>query len=273
VPFEGDNFVAVAMRHVNEPAPSVREIRPDVSPRLDWAIQQAMAKVPEDRFESMDDFAAELEACDAELDGNEGATMIAPARSPRAAPPRRMRRRRRLGLWPAVLLGVGLAALAGGLLGALLLRDNTSSTGSSPPPPAGTVHLRGVTAFDPEGSPPGEEHNDTAKYATDNNPTTYWRTEHYNGAQLAKSGVGVVLDAGRPVALRSLTVSSATPGFTAVIKAGGSTSGPFSVDSAPTTVGSSTTFQLSGKNARYYVVWITDLGGNDQVQIQELKTR
>jgi serine/threonine-protein kinase len=273
VPFDGDNFVAVAMRHVNEAVPSVREIRPDVSPRLDWAIQQAMAKVPEERFESMDDFAAELEACDVELDGGVGATVIAPVRSPRSPRPKRARRRRRLGLWPAVLLGVGLAALAGGLLGALLLRDNPSSTGSSSPPPAGSVHLRGVTAFDPEGSPPGQEHNDTAKYATDNNPTTYWRTEHYDGAQLGKSGVGVVLDAGRPVALRSLTVSSATPGFTAVIKAGDSIGGPFSVDSAPSTVGSSTAFHLSGKDARYYVVWITDLGGNDQVQIQEVKTR
>src|SRR6266516_5533001 len=62
VPYEGDNFVAVAMRHVNEPVPSVHEIRPDVPPRLDWAIEQAMAKDPHDRFDSMDDFAAELEA-------------------------------------------------------------------------------------------------------------------------------------------------------------------------------------------------------------------
>src|SRR5204862_6737920 len=44
VPFDGDNFVAVAMRHVNDPVPSVREVRPDVPPRPDWAIQRAMAK-------------------------------------------------------------------------------------------------------------------------------------------------------------------------------------------------------------------------------------
>ena len=49
--------------------------------RLDLAIQRAMSKDPEDRFESMDDFAAELEACLAEIDGrvDEGATMIVPA--------------------------------------------------------------------------------------------------------------------------------------------------------------------------------------------------
>ncbi|TMM06311.1 MAG: serine/threonine protein kinase [Actinobacteria bacterium] len=275
VPFAGDNFVAVAMRHVNDPVPSVRDARPDVPPRLDRAIQQAMAKDHGERFESMADFAAELEACHAELDGNEGATMVVPARSRTRLKSRRpARARRHWSVWPFVLLGVGLAALVGGLAGAILLQDNGGGSSSNPPPPpTGSVQLRGVTAFDPEGSPPGEEHNDTAKYATDNDPKTYWRTEHYNGAQLAKSGVGVVLDAGRPVALRSLTVTSETPEFTAVIKAGSSEGGPFSVDSAPSTVGSSTTFRLNGKNARYYLVWITDLGGNDQVQIQEVKTR
>ena len=81
VPFEGDNFVAVAMRHVNDPVPSVRDVRLDVPPRLDWAIQTAMAKEHNERFESMAEFAAELEACHEELDGNEGATMVVPPRS------------------------------------------------------------------------------------------------------------------------------------------------------------------------------------------------
>src|SRR2546421_10499360 len=46
VPFPGENFVAVAMRHINEPPPSVRELRPEVSPRLDAAVRRAMAKEP-----------------------------------------------------------------------------------------------------------------------------------------------------------------------------------------------------------------------------------
>src|SRR5689334_16650100 len=76
VPFDGDNFVSVAMRHVNDPVPSVADRRPDVPPRLDWAIQRAMAKNHEERFGSMAEFAAELEASYAELDGQEGATMV-----------------------------------------------------------------------------------------------------------------------------------------------------------------------------------------------------
>ena len=76
VPFPGDNFVAVAMQHINEPPPSVRERRPDVSPRLDAAIRRAMAKEPRDRFGSMDELCARAERL---------------PRRPRPAPPVRRR--------------------------------------------------------------------------------------------------------------------------------------------------------------------------------------
>src|SRR6185437_8757079 len=77
VPFPGDNFVAVAMRHINEPPPSVREHRPDVSPRLDAAIRRAMAKEPRDRFRSMDELCAELTASLGPETGASGAqTMV-----------------------------------------------------------------------------------------------------------------------------------------------------------------------------------------------------
>ena len=82
VPFPGENFVAVAMRHINEPPPSIRDKRPDVSPRLEAAIHRAMAKDAADRFPTMADFCRELDACLAEAHG----TQVAPAvsRSARA---------------------------------------------------------------------------------------------------------------------------------------------------------------------------------------------
>ena len=43
VPFPGENFVAVAMRHINEEPPSILDERPDVSPRVDAAVRRAMA--------------------------------------------------------------------------------------------------------------------------------------------------------------------------------------------------------------------------------------
>src|SRR5581483_9347116 len=106
VPFPGENFVAVAMRHINEPPPPVRDKRPDVSPRLEAAIQRAMAKRPEDRFQTMGDFCRELEVCLAELQLT-GTRIVAP-------PPSAVRRRRaRISAWPVVAALVVLLAVGG----------------------------------------------------------------------------------------------------------------------------------------------------------------
>ena len=125
VPFSGDNFVAVAMRHVSEPPPSVLEHRPDCPVRVDLAIQRAMAKDPADRFASMDELCAELEACLAELDGRdgEGATMIVP-------PPPRPRRHEAAARASAFPVGIALIVLLAALLvagGAYLLLSSDSA--------------------------------------------------------------------------------------------------------------------------------------------------
>src|SRR5436305_9012664 len=67
VPFPGENFVAVAMKHLNEPPPSLLEKRHDVPMRLVAAVERALAKDPLQRFQTMDAFGAELRACRAEL--------------------------------------------------------------------------------------------------------------------------------------------------------------------------------------------------------------
>ena len=55
-------------------------------------------------------------------------------------------------------------------------------------------------------------------------------------------------------------MTTATPGFTAEIQAGDSPTGAFAADSSSQTVnGTTATFTLDGKTARYYVVWITQL--------------
>ena len=130
--------------------------------------------------------------------------------------------------------------------------------------------LTGVTAYDPAGD--GTEHDSAAGNATDGDPDTYWNTEHYDGG-LGKEGVGLVLDAGSPKKLTQVVVRSGTPGFTAVIKSGNSSAGTFTKDSDPRTGGSSTTFSLGGNAARYYVVWITDLGPSASVEINEVTAK
>jgi eukaryotic-like serine/threonine-protein kinase len=269
VPFEGDNFVAVAMRHVNDPVPSVRDLRPDVPPRLDWAIQQAMAKDHHERFDSMADFAAELEACHAELDGNEGATMVvAPRSRPGARSRRPARDRRRWSVWPFVLLGVGLAAVIGALAGAILLQDSGGGgSGSAPPRPSGPVHFTSAAAYDPFGD--GHEHDEAARAAIDGNDTTPWMTEHYRS--FTKQGVGIVVGTGRAVSPKTVSIVTDTPGFTAEIKAGDSATGPFhSVSGSQTIAGTNANFSLHG-GGRYFLLWITSLGDNDQVRIDEIR--
>jgi serine/threonine protein kinase len=43
-PFDGENFVSVALKHLHEPAPSVLERRPDVPLRLAAAVDRALSK-------------------------------------------------------------------------------------------------------------------------------------------------------------------------------------------------------------------------------------
>ncbi len=272
VPFDGDNFVAVAMRHVNDPVPSVRDARPDVPPRLDWAIQEAMAKDHHERFDSMADFASELEACHAELDGNEGATMVVPARARPGAKSRRpVRAPNRWSVWPFVLLGVGLAAVVGGLAGAILLQDGGGGgSGSAPPRPTGPVHFATAAAYDPFGD--GQEHDEAVDAAIDGDNTTAWMSEHYQS--FTKQGVGLVVGADRAVSPKNVTITTDTPGFTAEIKAGDSAGGPFrTVSNSQTIVGTTATFSLRGRGGHYFLLWITNLGDNAQVRIDEIRAR
>ena len=266
VPYGGENFLTVAMRHVNDPVPSMLDRRPDTPLRLATLIEQCMAKDPRDRPESMQAVVDELEACRADLDAKEGgeATMIV-RRPPREIAERRARRPRarrrspRAFLLP-LLAGLTLAAVVGGIL---LARDDGGGANADS---GQTVQLQGVGAFDP---PPGdgEEHSSEAGLATDDDPATFWRTENYRASleQIGKPGVGLVLDAGSKRELDRIALTTDTPGFTAEIKAGDSPEGPFETVGESKTVEDSTTWELDGADARYYVVWITELDGNAHV--------
>ena len=272
VPFSGDNFVAVAMRHVNEPVPSVLDQRPDCPVRLDLAIQRAMAKDPADRFASMDEFVSELEACVEELEGrgDEGATMIVPARR-RPARAVRPKRRWRIPAAP-ILLALVIAALVAS--GAYLLLRHGGSGGQSPAAAtSGPVQLQGVAAYDP---PPGDgsEHGDTADRATDKNASTSWDTESYNNFQ--KDGVGLVLKAPKPVSLSKLTVHSVGSSFEAQIKASNSSAGGFTdVSGAFQPVGPVKTFVLDtrGRKYSYYMVWLKLPFSGGKARISEVTAR
>ena len=275
-PFTGDNMVAVALLHVYEPLPSLRDERPDVPPRLAAAIERALEKDPERRFPAMDAFAAELRACLAELEA--GQTLItapAPAaagRPARAARPRKARRLpRRLLAYAAIALAVAAAAFAAVFLLAGSHHTKGGSGGGGGGGGSGTpVQLTAVGEYNP--SSRKDSHADTAAAATDGNASTTWYTQIYRSASFGGliDGLGLVLDAGSSVKLASLTVHTPNPGFTAQILSGDSPGSGFAADSAKQTVSDVTTFTLSGRSARYYVVWITLLPPGGKAEISEV---
>ena len=268
VPFPGESFVAVAMRHINEPPPLLRDSRPDVPPRVEAVVQKAMAKNPADRFKSMAELCAELDACLAELSTGTHTVAVAPARP----------RRRGASPWPVIAAVLVLIAIGAGIGWWALHRSsgngpsgatNITSGGGS------AVNLSAITAYDPFGKPPGQENNSDAPKATDGDPSTYWETEHYQStfAALGKPGVGIVLRAPQAVKLSQLGVATATPGFRAVVKAGDSQSGPFTAVSPVMNVVDGTIFHLAPPAAhQYYLLWITQLPVHGQsVRINEIR--
>jgi eukaryotic-like serine/threonine-protein kinase len=292
VPFPGENFVAVAMRHINEDPPSIRDERPDVSQRVDAAIRRAMAKRPEDRFASMDALVYELEGCLAELEGDTQGTQVLgvpikpPSRRERkkqqrraAAPPpaRGTRHRPRVSPWP-IITAVAVLIAIGAVVAVILLRQSGvhfPGTGGKHPSGGGTatttVHLKAFQAFDPFGD--GHEHDEDVPKATDGQANTFWETEHYHDApSLNKAGVGLILDAGSAVHLHQLGIATGTPGFTAEIKASNSPTAFPTVVAASQTVTGQTRFQITGGGSyRYYLIWITRLGpGYDNAEINEV---
>jgi eukaryotic-like serine/threonine-protein kinase len=69
VPFEGDSAVTIALRQVSEQARPPSGLNPNVTPALDAVTLRALAKDPANRFSSAEEFAAALDAAEADPSG------------------------------------------------------------------------------------------------------------------------------------------------------------------------------------------------------------
>jgi hypothetical protein len=173
---------------------------------------------------------------------------------------------------------LALAAFVAGLLGAVIAgafsggsapEAKTSATAKVKPPPppppqkpkpkkpvVPNVHLAAVAAYDPEGD--GHENDQLVSQATDGDPATFWSTEHYHS--FFKSGVGLLLDAGKPVKLPRLIITTDTPGFAAEIRGAVKPTGPFARISAVATISGTKWIPLKMQRpARYFLVWIVSV--------------
>ncbi|HWM13951.1 MAG TPA: Stk1 family PASTA domain-containing Ser/Thr kinase [Gaiellaceae bacterium] len=67
VPFTGDSAIEIAMKHVNELPQPPSKLRPEIPPELDQIVLRALAKEPEDRYQTADEFVEDLERVEAGL--------------------------------------------------------------------------------------------------------------------------------------------------------------------------------------------------------------
>ncbi len=146
-PFDGETPVEIAMKHLSNTPEPPSKLRPDIPPELDMVVLRALAKNPDDRYQSADEMEADLERvargagvsaatvdsatqvlrrppAAATADAATSATMIAPppsTRAPSAPPPlveeeeeyREGGQDRPLWPWLVALAFVVAAALAG----------------------------------------------------------------------------------------------------------------------------------------------------------------
>jgi eukaryotic-like serine/threonine-protein kinase len=86
IPFDADSPVGVAMQHVNAVPPPPTELNPQLPPEIDQFIEVALAKSPEDRFQSAGELATALEALSrGETPDSTGATRMMAAGGAAAA--------------------------------------------------------------------------------------------------------------------------------------------------------------------------------------------
>jgi putative peptide zinc metalloprotease protein len=165
------------------------------------------------------------------------------------------------------------AEAAGGWHPPMALRSGPDRPGRPAGPAAAVlmpVSAHGFDALTGPGSDPGDENDDLARYAIDGNPSSAWQTQHYFGNPVfagLKTGTGLILDMGRPIRLRSVTVTfGPAPGADVSIEVGNhntratSTLSTFTTVARAQDIGGTYTFTCTGPaRGRYVLIWFTKL--------------
>jgi hypothetical protein len=104
--FDGDSAHTIIFRHVSEEAPRVTSLRSEVPPAVDAALAKALAKDPDARFRTMEDFAAALRSVHAVPVPAHRAPSTRALNAPtvRVAPVSRPRRSRRLAALATIMV-------------------------------------------------------------------------------------------------------------------------------------------------------------------------
>jgi serine/threonine-protein kinase len=273
VPFKAETLVGVAMKHVNDPMPDVQRRRPGTSAAVASVVERATRKEPKKRYPDMGAMLADLEgALEVEIARSGGGTGDTTSVLDSVPARNRLLSSRTVSIAGILLVLAGvLVALAlveiggeGDKRGQDLREPNAPASGAE-------IELSSATDFDPEGA--DGEHAEEVDLALDGDPRgTSWLTETYDTAPAmvdnGKAGVGLIVDAGEPVAGRNLVITTEDPGWGGEIYGaaegppedlagwGDPISSPFTVDEEEITVA------LNENESRYYLIWITELTEN-----------
>src|SRR6185312_4913061 len=174
VPFTGDSPVEIAMKHLSDTPRPPSLLRPEIPPDLDMVVLRALAKSPEDRFQTAEEMDAELQrvaagagvtaetadAATAVLSGtalSSAPTAIVPPRRPPTrgrtsyqyaeAPPRR----RPFWPWLLALLLIVLALVAGFYAFGKIQDSLDSSSGVAVPYVVGIREANAVSQLNEKG--------------------------------------------------------------------------------------------------------------------------
>jgi tRNA A-37 threonylcarbamoyl transferase component Bud32 len=293
VPFQGENQVSVAMKHVREDLPDIQRRRPEVSASLASVLDRMTEKDLGRRYEDVGTLVADLEEALAIETARTG-TSTGEATAVLRTLPVHARRRLPLRLrFPVPVVVFIVVVLIGAGVIAVIVKEGADHTqrGTGPgriQPEVGTrvVSLRRSAAHDYD--PLGDdkvEHPADAHLTVDRDPGTAWSTESYTSGKISKPdtssppGVGLYVDARPGVDATQMTVQTPKPGWQATIYAAPPGKVPDSIGSGWTRLAGGTVkakeqrFKLrtDGHSYRYYLVWITGLpSGETNAQISEI---
>ncbi len=142
LPFESENVMGLAYKHISEEPPSARNLNPSVPPRLDAIVLKSMAKDPQQRFGS----AAEMEkALRAIQMGGQQPTVEVPVAQVNVQPGQRAQRP------PQVGARTGRMGASGPATGSLRVGAGPRGAYAMGGAAAGALPTRGMTS--PLGSP------------------------------------------------------------------------------------------------------------------------
>ena len=278
VPFKGENQVAVAMKHVREELPDVQTKCPDVSAALAAVVDTATAKRVEDRYADDAELIADLEdvlAIETARSGSATGEVTSVLRTLPSQAQRRVPFGVRHRVWAVLLVLLVLALVGGGIAWLATRTHHNAPKLAAPPADATWSKSRSAHTAPTTTTPmPSPEPRTRIPASTGSRSTVTGtppgRPEHYYDEKLGKPGVGLYVDALKPVQAQKIVIYTQSKGFGVQIWATNSppdpdvfTTGPggwVKLAQLPSVLGTEPVpITVPKTGYRYYLVWITAL--------------